>query len=113
MLIALTHNKSECNLFSALQMIFNLNVLNSCKKHYCFVLTDGLIQNKNIENKTRDLISMIEENGIGIFGIGLGFYPKNLSRLFSKCFWCPDPNDLLSAISVFFGNDLEFKDEIF
>ena len=113
LLIALTHNKFECNLFSALQMILNLNAMNSCKKHFCFVLTDGLIQNKNIENKTCDLVSMIEESGIKIFGVGLGYYPKNLSRIFSKCFWCPDPNDLLSAISVFFGNDLEFRDEIF
>ena len=113
LLIALTHNKNECNLFSALEMVLNLNVMNSAKKHFCYVLTDGLIQNKTIEKKTCDLISMIEQSGIGIFGIGLGFYPKNISKLFSKCFWCPDPNDLLSAISVFFGNDLEFNDEIF
>ena len=46
LLIALTHNKNECNLFSALEMVLNLNVMNSAKKHFCYVLTDGLIQNK-------------------------------------------------------------------
>ena len=48
-----------------------------------------------------------------IFGIGLGLYPKGISDIFSKCIWSLNPDFIGKALSVFYGNEIQYSNEIF
>ena len=99
------NNYYKCNIKDCLLLILKLKSLNLSKKSFTFVLTDGLF-NKEDQDCLYDLISYVEENYISVYGIGLGLYPEGLEKIFTKCIWSSNPNNLLKALSVFFGNDI-------
>ena len=103
-LAQLTHNEEGCNLLSALQLVYKLKSMNNTKKYYTFILTDGMFD-KDESEQIQDYISFLEESYIDVFGIGLGYYPEGIKRLFSKCVWSLNPFMILKAISAFFGSN--------
>ena len=99
------NNYYKCNIKDCLLQVLKLKSLNLSKKSFTFILTDGLFNQEDKESLS-DLISFVEENNILVFGIGLGLYPEKLNNIFKKCFWSSNPNNLLKALSVFFGNEV-------
>jgi len=60
------------------------------------------------------LISYVEENSISsisIFGIGLGLYWEKIWNIFQKYFWPSNSNNLLKALSVFYGNEISHSNK--
>jgi len=102
------NNYYKCNIKDCLFEVLKLKSLNLSKKSFTFILTDGLFNQEDI-NSLKDLISFLEENYISVFGIGLGLYPEKLENMFAKSFWSFYPNNLLKALSVFFGNEISHK----
>ena len=99
----LTYNEEECNLIDCLQLAYKLKSINSVKKYYTFVLTDGMFDQKEMD-ELQDFISFCEESSLEVYGIGLGYYPEGIKRIFNKCIWSLNPFMILKAMSVFFGN---------
>ena len=99
----LTHNEEGCNLLSALQLVYKLKSMNTAKKHYSFVLTNGMMEKKEMD-LLQDYVSFCEESNIEVLGIGLGYYPANIRKIFNKCLWSFNPFMILRAMTVFFGN---------
>ena len=97
----LTYNKEGCNLFDALQLTYKLKSLNSVKKNYIFILTDGLFE-KEDKDILQDYISFCEESGLEIFGIGLDIIQKELKKYLTNVLGVQFM--LLKAMTVFFGN---------
>ena len=103
-------NYTKCNIKDCLLLILKLKSLNLAKKSLAFILTDGYFSNEDKESLS-DLISYVEENNISIFGIGLGLYPEKIGNIFQKCFWSSNPNNLLKALSVFYGNEISHSNK--
>ena len=104
------NNYLKCNIKDCLIQVLKLKSLNLSKKSFTFILTDGLFDDED-RNSLADLISYAEENYISVYGIGLGFYPEKLENIFTKCFWSANPNNLLKALSIFFGNEASHSDK--
>ena len=104
------NNYIKCIIKDCLIQVLKLKSLNLSKKSFTFILTDGLF-NQEDRNSLADLISYVEENYISVYGIGLGFYPEKLENIFTKCFWSANPNNLLKALSIFFGNETSYSDK--
>ena len=102
--VLLEKNYNKCNLKDCLLYVCKLKSLNLTKRSFAFVLTDGLFDN-NDTNALKNLISFLEENYISVYGIGLGLFPIKLKNIFSKGFWSGNANNLLNALSVFYGNE--------
>ena len=98
-------NNSKCNIKDCLLQVLKLKSLNLSKKSFTFILTDGYFSNEDKESLS-DLISYMEEINISVFGIGLGLYPEKIGNIFQKCFWSSNPNNLLKALSIFYGNEI-------
>ena len=99
----LTYNDVECNLLDCLKLAYKLKSVNNVKKYYTFVLTDGMFDEKESE-EIQDYASFCEESNIEIYGIGMGYYPEGIKKLFNKCLWSSNPFMILKAMSIFFGN---------
>ena len=95
----------KCNLKDCLLYALNLKSLNLAKKTFTFVLTDGLFDEDDT-NSLYNLISFLEENDISIYGVGLGAFPEKIKNIFSKAIWAKNPNNLLNALSVFYGDEI-------
>ena len=104
------NNYYKCNIKDCLLLVLKLKSLNLSKKSFTFILTDGLF-NEEDKKSLADLVSYVEENYVSVFGIGLGLYPEKLENIFTKCFWSSNPNNLLKALSVFFGNEISHSNK--
>ena len=107
----LTHNENGCNLLDALKLSYKLKSMNNVKKWYCFVLTDGMFEQNEID-EIQDYVSFCEESYIDVFGIGLGYYPGGIKKIFNKCLWCLNPFMILKAMTVFFGSTEKYCEEL-
>ena len=107
----LTHTENGCNLLNALKLSYKLKSMNSVKKWYCFILTDGMYEQNEV-NEIQDYVSFCEESYIDVFGIGLGYYPEGIKKIFTKCLWCLNPFMILKAMSVFFGSTEKYYEEL-
>lgn len=103
--ILLDKNYNKCNLKDCLLYVLKLKSLNLTKKSFAFVLTDGLFDDEDTDSLF-NLISFVEENDIPIYGIGLGFFPEKIKNIFSKGIWSLNPDNLLNALSVFYGDEI-------
>ena len=56
----------------------------------------------------QDYISFCEESFIEVFGIGLGYYPEGIKKLFNKCIFCLNPFMIVKVLSIFFGSGIKF-----
>jgi hypothetical protein len=105
LLSSIPQDDVSVNLFDAVQIAMKYKSFSSSKRSYLFILTDGLVSPPE-KNNLKNLFRMCRESSIEIFGIGLGFYPSGISSLFSKCIWSVNPNYLITALSVLFGNEI-------
>ena len=99
----LTYNGKGCNLLDALQLVYKLKSMNTAKKYYTFILTDGMMDKKD-SDEFQDYVSFCEESNLEVYGIGLGYYPEGIKKIFNKCIWSLNPFMILKAMTVFFGN---------
>ena len=81
--------------------------LNAAKKHFAFLFTDGHFSNLAEKEQIKNYIAQIEESGVSLFGIGLGFYPKGIKDIFGKCIWTLNPNLILNGISKLLDNEIK------
>ena len=102
--VLLEKNYNKCNLKDCLLFALKLKSLNLIKRSFIFVLTDGLFDDKDA-NALKNLISFLEENYISVYGIGLGLFPVKIKNIFSKGFWSGNANNLLNALSIFYGDE--------
>ena len=100
----LTYNGEGCNLLDALQLVYKLKSMNTAKKYYSFVLTNGMMEKKDMDT-LQDYVSFCEESNIEVFGVGLGYYPDGIRKIFNKCLWSSNPFMILRAMTIFFGNN--------
>ena len=85
--------------------ILKLKSLNLAKKSLAFILTDGLFDDEDASSLF-NLIAFTEENNLPVYGIGLGFYPEKIKNLFFNAIWSLNPDNLLNALSFFYGNEI-------
>ena len=72
------------NLRDALTCLLKIRKLNAAKKHFAFLFIDGHFSNLAEKEHIKNYIAQIEESGVSLFGIGLGFYPKGIKDNFGK-----------------------------
>ena len=97
---------NNVNLRDALTCLLKFRNLNAAKKHFAFVFTDGLFSNLGEKEHIKNYIAQIEESGVLLFGIGLGFYPEGIKDIFGKCTWSLNPNLVLNGISKLLDNEI-------
>ena len=95
------------NLRDALTCLLKFRNLNAAKKHFAFLFTDGHFSNLAEKEQIKNYIAQIEESGVSLFGIGLGFYPKGIKDIFGKCIWTLNPNLILNGISKLLDNEIK------
>ena len=59
----------------------------------------------------KDKISYAEEFDINLFGIGLGFYPKEIKEIFSKCLWTLSSKLIWNSIISILDNEIQENNE--
>ena len=106
LLIGVTNSDLASGIKTALNLI---RARKSERTNYIFVLTDGFYRPSQ-----RDRIIGVVNNcyykGIKIFGIGVGIYPIGIQYLFPQVVYTQNPNKLLEAISLCFGDISKYKD---
>ena len=107
----LTNNQEESNLIDALKLVFKLKSLNSVKRYYTFVLTDGMFDQDKLD-ELQDYVSFCEESSLEVFGIGLGYYPEGITKIFNKCIWSLNPFMIIKGMAVIFGNTEKHLDKL-
>ena len=113
LLLNLANPEKETNLNECLDILINIKNNSNSKKYFSFVFTDALFDNNNEKEEIiTNKLSICNYYGIDIFGIGLGFCPLKLPLVFPRCFWVSDPKNLISIISVLFGNDIETEKKL-
>ena len=108
----LSHPEKDVNLRDALTCLIKFRNLNVAKKHFAFVFTDGLFSNLGEKEYIKNYIAQIEELGVSLFGIGLGFYPKGIKDIFDKCTWTLNPQLLLNGIFKLLDNEIHLDSNI-
>ena len=107
----LSINEEGCNLLDCLKLVYKLKSTNLVKKYYTFILTDGMFE-QNESEEIQDYISFCEESFIEIFGIGLGYYPEGIKKIFNKCLWSLNPFMILKALTAFFGSGIKYLESL-
>ena len=97
----------DVNLRDPLTCLLKFRNLNAAKKHFAFIFTDGLFSNLGEKEHIKNYIAQIEESGVSLFGIGLGFYPRGIKDIFGKCTWTLNPHLILNGISKLLDNEIK------
>lgn len=95
----------------ALQLVYKIKSMNTTKKYYTFVLTDGMIEKKDMDI-LQDYFSFCEESTIEVYDIGLEYYPEGIRKIFNKCIWSLNLFMILKAMTFFFGNSEKHLESI-
>ena len=97
----------DVNLKDALTCLLKFRNMNAAKKHFAFIFTDGLFSNLKEKDYIKNYIAQIEESGVSLFGVGLGFYPKGIKDIFGKCTWTLNPHLILNGIAKLLDNEIK------
>jgi hypothetical protein len=97
----------DVNLRDPLTCLLKFRNLNAAKKHFAFIFTDGLFSNLGEKEHIKNYIAQIEESGVSLFGIGLGFYPRGIKDIFGKCTWTLNPHLILNGILKLLDNEIK------
>ena len=104
------------NLSSAIRAAYNItNTRKQEHTDYLFVLTDGLFQKSEAKNICQEIVYCYSKNLL-IIGIGLGYYPYGIEKLFPFTVYSRQPNKIIEAITLSFSDsktnnyDLTLKD---
>ena len=102
----LQERNSCSDLASAIHAAYDIFIIGpSIRPNYTFVLTDG-IYNKEEQYRISDTVNRCIQNGMNIFGVGIGNYPKGIELLFRQAIYSINADYLLKGISSFFGESL-------
>jgi len=89
----------KANLISALKVAKELQKIGSKDTtKYMFVLTDGLYQQNEIDLIKNRIFECMQTSML--IGIGIGFYPLKINKLFVQNIYCKNPFKLFSGISI-------------
>ena len=92
----------KANLLSALKVAKDLQKVGSKDTtKYMFVLTDGLYQQNEIDLIKNRIFDCMQTSSL--IGIGVGFYPLKIKKLFVQNIFIPNAFKLISGISVSAG----------
>lgn len=112
LLSLISNPKSNTDLAKAIQTAFELRKSKYYdKESYLFILTDGLLH-KKYEEKINFYLNQCQLNGIKVLGIGLGIYPYKAKEIFNTFLYTNNPEDLLKGISIIFGKNVKFENEL-
>ena len=67
--------------------------------------------NKYEQYLIKEKISYAEEFDINLFGIGLGFYPKEIKEIFPKCLWTLSSKLIWNSIISILDNEIQENNE--
>lgn len=108
------------NALTCLLKFRNLNILlnlkycdHTAKKHFAFIFTDGVFSNLGEKDHIKNYISQIEESGVFLFGVGLGFYHIGIKDIFGKYTWTLNPNLILNGICKLIDNEIKMDSKLF
>ena len=114
--IALIHSlcnpKEKTYISPCIDIAYYLNLERTDHINFIFILTDGLF-NQEENNNILDNISKCIQYDIKVFGIGLGFYPYNINKLFPNVIYTKNPDKLFNAIAYFFDKNIDVNNEKF
>jgi len=89
----------KANLLSALKVAKDLQKIGSKDTtKYTFVLTDGLYQQNELDLIKNRIFDCMQTSIL--IGIGVGFYPLKIKKLFVQNIYIPNPNKLFSGIAL-------------
>ena len=92
------------NLSSAIRAAYNItNARKQEHTDYLFVLTDGLFQ-KSERKKILEEINYCYSKNLLIIGIGIGYYPYGIEKLFPYTVYSRQPNKIIEAIALSFSD---------
>ena len=104
------------NLSSAIRAAYNItNARKQEHTDYLFVLTDGLFQKSEMTKIKEEIIYCISKNLL-IIGIGVGYYPYGIEKLFPYVVYSRLPKKIIEALALGFSDsksnnsDLILKD---
>ena len=104
------------NLVSAIRAAYNItNARKQEHTDYLFILTDGLFQKLETNKILKEIIYCYSKNLL-ILGIGVGYYPYGIEKLFPYIVYSRQPNKIIEAIALSFSDskinntDLSLKD---
>ena len=92
----------KANLLSALKVAKDLQKIGSKDTtKYMFVLTDGLYQQNELDLIKNRIFDCMQTSSL--IGIGVGFYPLKIKKLFVQNIYAPNPNKLFNGIAISTG----------
>lgn len=92
----------KANLLSALKVAKDLQKMGSKDTtKYMFVLTDGFYQQNEAELIRNRIFECMQTSML--VGIGVGFYPLKIKKLFVQNIYIPNPSKLFNGISIATG----------
>ena len=104
------------NLASAIRAAYNItNARKQEHTDYLFVLTDGLFQKSEKKKILEEVVYCYSKNLL-IIGIGVGYYPYGIEKLFPYIVYSRLPNKIIEALALSFSDskvnnsDLNLKD---
>ena len=104
------------NLVSAIRAAYNItNARKQEHTDYLFILTDGLFQKFETDKILKEIIYCCSKNLL-VIGIGVGYYPYGIEKLFPYIVYSVQPNKIIEAIALSFSDskinnsDLSLKD---
>lgn len=92
------------NLASAIRAAYNIsNARKQEHTDYLFILTDGFFQEFEINKILKEIIYCCSKNLLTI-GIGVGYYPYGIEKLFPYIVYTREPNKIIEAIALSFSD---------
>jgi hypothetical protein len=89
----------KANILSALKVAKDLQQLGSKDTtKYMFVFTDGLYQQNELDLIKNRIFDCMQTSLL--IGVGIGFYPLKIKKLFVQNIYVPNPHKLFSAIGI-------------
>ena len=67
--------------------------------HFLFVITDGIFSLSEIQRINKNVVYCMD-NGMIVFGIGVGISPFGIEKLFPNIVYSLNPDKLLKGISL-------------
>ena len=97
----LNQHSHNTDLASAIRAAYNLHNLkkNTMNSHFLFVITDGIFSLSEIQRINKNVVYCMD-NGMIVFGIGVGISPFGIEKLFPNIVYSLNPDKLLKGISL-------------
>ena len=106
-LLAINYFSMNCSnnssFIDSLSLIHTLRARDLSKESLIISLTNGLFTHDQ-QNQCKKLEFSFHLLSSILITIGIGYYPKTISKIFSNCIWSEDPTNLSNVFFNFFEN---------